>query len=386
MDKFRLENEHCISDTDWIPIRPLTLVLGRNSSGKSSFVRWLQLLKQSWSTPGTAPIVWTAQGGVDFGSFSEALRDGAQPAEIRYGFQVKHQSGVAELRVALAKNESSTEVRRIEIRLPDRVKIALEFPEGSDKADVLIDDRPANQLAPGWDWYRRGKGPLQRVQGFQDSESDDAEDYPAKQRLVAALTGLKSRKMDSWRIDKLASDVDWVNGGLQEQLAQHSAGTPTWKQNIRSMKPGNPIFAQLLSLYAVGEMDSVLDDLYRATEESLRRLTYVAPFRAEPERDRRNPEPSATLDSKGSALIPFLEALAPKRFRSLSDFVGEALGWGLELNRSGPMVELHVSERDLPRRNIADVGFGVGQVLPALCISGIIRRRRLNAWFEAAGS
>jgi predicted ATPase len=72
-----------------VPIRPLTLVVGKNSSGKSSFVRWLPLLKQSLYAPGRSLVAWAPrfQKIVDYGSFRETLREGADPAEIGWGYR-----------------------------------------------------------------------------------------------------------------------------------------------------------------------------------------------------------------------------------------------------------------------------------------------------------
>jgi predicted ATPase len=43
----RLENFMAFSDTDWLELRPITLLFGRNSSGKSVIIRALRLLRQS---------------------------------------------------------------------------------------------------------------------------------------------------------------------------------------------------------------------------------------------------------------------------------------------------------------------------------------------------
>lgn len=40
----RLENFMAFSDTGWIELRPITLLFGRNSSGKSAIIRALRLL------------------------------------------------------------------------------------------------------------------------------------------------------------------------------------------------------------------------------------------------------------------------------------------------------------------------------------------------------
>ena len=47
VDAFRLKNFMAFRDTGWIELRAITLLFGRNSSGKSAIIRALRLLKQS---------------------------------------------------------------------------------------------------------------------------------------------------------------------------------------------------------------------------------------------------------------------------------------------------------------------------------------------------
>lgn len=47
MDTLRLKNFRCFEDTGIIDIKPITFLVGSNSSGKSSFLKFFPLLKQS---------------------------------------------------------------------------------------------------------------------------------------------------------------------------------------------------------------------------------------------------------------------------------------------------------------------------------------------------
>lgn len=74
VDAIRLQNFMAFADTDWIKLRKINLLLGRNSSGKSAIIRALRLMKQSLLTnEGNQPLTFIAEGGVDIGSFNEAI-------------------------------------------------------------------------------------------------------------------------------------------------------------------------------------------------------------------------------------------------------------------------------------------------------------------------
>lgn len=74
VDAFRLENFMAFKDTGWLELRRINLVLGRNSSGKTAFIRALRLMKQSLlSAADGQALTLTAEGGIDLGSFDVIL-------------------------------------------------------------------------------------------------------------------------------------------------------------------------------------------------------------------------------------------------------------------------------------------------------------------------
>ena len=58
MNAIRLERFRSLADTGFVKLRPLTVLVGRNSSGKSSFLRFLPLLRQSVEARTSGPIQW----------------------------------------------------------------------------------------------------------------------------------------------------------------------------------------------------------------------------------------------------------------------------------------------------------------------------------------
>jgi predicted ATPase len=74
-----------------IEFKPITLLLGANSSGKSTFLRFLPLLKQSTEARTTGPILWNGRL-VDFGSFEEAVTYDTDA--IYFGFSVDLPGGL----------------------------------------------------------------------------------------------------------------------------------------------------------------------------------------------------------------------------------------------------------------------------------------------------
>lgn len=76
LQSIRLRNLRSFADTDnspYIDLKPITVLIGKNSSGKSTFLRSLPLLRQSVEAHTTGPILWYSSY-VDFGAFSEAKK------------------------------------------------------------------------------------------------------------------------------------------------------------------------------------------------------------------------------------------------------------------------------------------------------------------------
>jgi len=74
LEAFRLQNFMAFQDTGWLELRPITLLFGRNSSGKSALIRALRLLKQSLDhVPSESPLLFSAEDGVDLGNFKTAV-------------------------------------------------------------------------------------------------------------------------------------------------------------------------------------------------------------------------------------------------------------------------------------------------------------------------
>lgn len=45
MEKIRLQHYRCLEDTGYLTIKPITVLVGANSSGKSSFLKYFDSLK-----------------------------------------------------------------------------------------------------------------------------------------------------------------------------------------------------------------------------------------------------------------------------------------------------------------------------------------------------
>lgn len=72
MDSIRIKNLRSIVDSGEIHLSNINILLGRNSSGKSSFLRLFPLLKETSRHELRVPILWFDEN-YDFGDFSNTI-------------------------------------------------------------------------------------------------------------------------------------------------------------------------------------------------------------------------------------------------------------------------------------------------------------------------
>ena len=83
MDKLRLKNFRCFKDTGEVDIKPITVLIGANSSGKSSFLKTFPLMKQSVGEMVNGAFLW-AGPLVDMKDFDNTVRSGENEIILEY--------------------------------------------------------------------------------------------------------------------------------------------------------------------------------------------------------------------------------------------------------------------------------------------------------------
>lgn len=87
---FRVQNFMGFEDSGWIELRPITLLFGRNSTGKSALIRALLLLRQSLESESDGgALLFVKDEGYDFGDYREIVRDHDVTRELSFWFRLQ---------------------------------------------------------------------------------------------------------------------------------------------------------------------------------------------------------------------------------------------------------------------------------------------------------
>lgn len=343
MDRIRLQNFRSLQDTGEIKIKPLTLLVGKNSSGKSSFLRFFPLIKQSLEESKHGPILWYKEKGVDFGDFETTVTKGEntivmsfQIDILRYHFpEPKNKPALnVELSIKKENNSNYDYLHSASINYGD-VDINMFFNQGTElKTDIIIN----GEVMPSARTYRRDNSLFPYIR--TDEVEIDGFDY---------LT--ESMRKGTRYIYKTIDDFLFITF---EEFNKKINGEEY---------PHNKIVIFNKIVYAN------LFELLRYVEFNLRfkvdSLVYIGPFRDAPQRYYRMQNLSAnSIDMNGSNIAVYVKELGAK-LETLNDILLTRFGFTIDVESNFGQISLFII-KDGNRTNIIDNGFGYSQILPII--------------------
>ncbi len=339
--------------------RRLLLLVGRNGIGKSTFARLFPLLRQSAGSRTREPLLWWEKDQVDFGSFQQSLRRGAE--EMTFSFAFTDPDGTQwQVKSILRAGRQGSRVARAELQ-QDAYRFSLDF-DAEGQLEVLagavdgdvFEERLSSSLRllprlsiEPWKLFGVGGEP----------ESPTA--------LMAMTQGVFHGNMGLASHDWLVRQIPWESAaGVIPKLERLASGKK-YRQQVNALKKDTK---QVREIHRARFCWWALERLRQAealVEETAARTAYLGPFRAVPERGYR-PQAIAVeqIDSRGANLAMFLVALDSAERQSLNDYLARGLGFRVDAVLSGGQYELQVELEGGAGFNVLDVGFGYSQVLP----------------------
>lgn len=357
--QLRLQNFRLFRDTGWITLDPLTCIVGRNSSGKSSFVFALLLLKQSIEKRvfGSVITPLSLSGNYcDLGQFRDLAHDHDQSCAVTYSF---------------------------------RVPIALMDDYQRDDSGPLVELAPSEPIFESWMRYA-----FSEIQKLRDrvveaslTFSEDEPFGPSLSSCEIGIVGLNKVKFlrtisgerkPHWRT--YTKGYPGLHGFKLEQTSQRFLPQLQFRSSSR-LPSAHRLDKSAIQLFRAGQFClQFLEDLLRGSE-------MIGPFRQPPERrytfagfgtNKIGPSGEQAVDLLITELLIRKGSAKP-----LINAVGywlKALTLANSLKVRDAARRMNLFEVDLrlaggrQLNNLVDVGFGISQVLPVL-VQGLMMRR-----------
>ena len=369
MDKLRLRNYRCFDDTGDIELKPITLLLGSNSSGKSSFIKFFPLLQQSLETRVNGLFLWDGQY-VDFKDFKNTVKNGEGEIIIDYTIGCLEAFLMYRRRPQILKNvtvsmtlcEKETYydyLKELTIRYEDVSIKYLFTKEGKsciiETNGVKSTEFPSEKVLIVFD-----NNLLPSIR-FEYEGADFKISGPISQLALTELNEFVGKKKKTgWDLLLDESDPKLFSYDYRRVFEEVKKRMPN--ENEEKIVRAANIQIYLMS----GLLVSSVNDYFANMSK---RFSYVLPLRSIMNRyyrfQNRNVD---SIDPDGGNLAMFLNSLTEKKMEELNEWLFDIFKFRLSITKSEGHVELYIEEEEKPKRNLVDVGFGFTQILPILTI------------------
>lgn len=398
MDTIRIKNFRSFVDTGEIAINKVNVLLGKNSSGKSSFLNLFPMFKESARNELRSPFMWFSEGLYDFGSYKNARSryiKGKDPIVFEFSW-----SALTEKKGEQCDECSLYDRKQLGLLNSNKYKLFVSV-NNDNKGDfleevILKSDRHYAKVSCSKDrtlaFYLDG----------QLLESKPAVwDYNTKG--ILPNISFKSRYYPTRRVKRLINSLipDDLQISLKnedyEKLFMISMIEPTaiyayYEQNkgenpfmdfiVRAHKSDSEEFLNFCNDIFLSIVVSSLRYADRYLSSSFGETSYILPVRYAFGRYIRNKNLAVeNVDPSGANVMEFLLSLTKKELESFNVIVERVLGVTVSVETedkkrsSDDNRSIYIKSKQ-GRDNIVDVGYGYTQILPIIAVLWNLARQK----------
>jgi len=380
MNSIRIENLRCFKDTGDIELQTLNLLIGQNSSGKSSFLRFFPLIKQSILRSTKGPILWYDESLVDFGSFTEA-KNKYCPNETGIKFSFNLELGTssrlflgsnpnfekdinASISISIIEKSETIIINKLIIEIKDQI-IELELEQDSilDKfiingklfsfqSEVVFANLIIHNFLP--------------VIALISDKNTPLLDYFESEFIKKIETLIGSSEINDKNKELLINtgigSKDYVLDNIKKIQGINTLAKKSSKWNIEDKD-----FIEINNLLLAFNTTHILNSIDEAIVSFFSDCDYTAPVRAKALRYYRRQDLSIVdIDAYGDNLHMFIDNLSASEKKSFRDFVSELFGFTIETKSDFGHITINIKNINEESFNLADLGFGYSQLLPII--------------------
>ena len=389
VNSFRVHNLRSIEDSGNIDLKPITILVGRNSSGKSTLARVFPLLRQSAEATKRGPILWWGRLA-DYGSFDNAVNRYAKEKTIGLDFKISFDAD--DLRVPTRRGLGRLSMSRI---LQSGVlDVALRFSNGTlgsytssislsvfdFNIKLTLDEQGlVNEIESGtYSWKKTAQvicyGAQDRLipslsffKASGDTSGSVWESFdPFGVELAKIIRSFVHGNTAEERVRQLANKIPLgTRSEMFRQLSQIS-NPPTFSDALQSSGSNSYQFRRLCDISFVSQFEVLLNQANQALNSFMGEVIYLEPLRATAQRYYRQQSLAVgEIDSKGENIAMFLDSLSGSQQRNFQGWTSKHFGIEVVPKKEGGHISLTIKQlAGGAEANIADMGFGFSQMLP----------------------
>lgn len=380
-------------ENDFIPLKKLNLLVGRNSSGKSTFLRTFPLIRQSAEADTRSPILWYGSF-VDFGDLQTAVR--ADTDEVMFDFKLnisiddsvdfweqlsesnterfvvgnsKNYKLDVGFTLALRKGAGLESTNRLQLEI-ESVKVLILY-SGSKviSLSVYLDDL---LLYEGFEGRTiSSKGNIIPTEFLSEHELRAWPPALSKsvfrKVFVDYIAGLHHSNKKREAIVKAITEIVFLpSSKIHSALKKSFSDDKTFLNNLAAKKDEivRTSFAYLVST----NLSKILSSVDEALTNFYKGVRYLGPVRASAERFYRYQDLQVgQVDHTGSNLPMVLNSLGISEKAELNSWILENFEFELDITNTGSHYAIKIKDAgSLQYYNVSDMGFGYSQLLPII--------------------
>ena len=388
-----------IVDLPLTEFRPITILVGRNHSGKSTLLRKFPLIQQSIRNQNNGPISWHGDL-VDYGNFDIAVKRGCEDEGIMFQFGLENYtylhnpmlletnsaknnddfylnlSGLAVVNVLVKRDEDRTIRWESNIEIPDQ-KLNLMIKSGSESAleKVTLNGMKLPQEFEDISFWFHDNHILSKIYLVKEY---------VKEYSIVRKSGFRDLfyqpilKILESQTNKTVEEVQFLHE-IPKILVNPILNTETIK-NLKNQTKSSlmkEVYQNLIE-NQTGEIKQL--ELICGIYNSLTAYNQVCQYFSKYVNGMLYYKPTRTVDKRrfnisdsnqvfilpdGSNLSGFFESLEETDLLKFSKWMKKYFGYGISIEKKSGQTSIFV-EQDGIVTNLVDSGFGISEFLPYL--------------------
>jgi hypothetical protein len=167
-------------------------------------------------------------------------------------------------------------------------------------------------------------------------------------------------------IAKIASQIPLADADEISSLVKQIDGPVSWLAARNFISPESYTVNRFIRSLTTGNWETLVELIDDSLNKLIKGVRYLKPLRATAERHYRRVDLAVSeIDPEGRNLPIFLDSLPPHLLSDFRVWLAKYLGIDVEPQRQGAQIVLMAKgQNDDKPSNVADMGFGISQVLP----------------------
>lgn len=382
MEFLRVKNFRSIADSGEIEFKPITVFLGKNSCGKSSFIRLLPLIKQSLERNRQEPLLWYGEY-VDFGDFKNILPYGQNKKSFELSFELFFASDLYNNRIFfddrllnLNRAKKTTPVF-VELKFQEKniSDVCVKFFDQELKCHMDISQSNAKVYINGKELPSIFKFSVINTRNLIPALRFDFQEYGVRGVKSVLAKDLEAFAKENIPNANRIKDYDFLYGEpshlfqSREKLLKHlqKLDKKTISEFFLNRGIDDEVFNEINARLVLWNVPEIIDAINNVLRKEFDAVKYVKPLRANANRYYRVQGISVeNVDSDGSNVPMILYNLKEPEKRAFAEWCKINLGAEFSVETHEGHVSLTLKTLDNNTVNLADAGYGYSQVLPII--------------------